>query len=170
MEVPRPTSRVEIVAAMRRIRYEFKAKGIKKKKVTLEVSVDGLKVTLRKKKKKQQQWMDENKIYLMHHPIYRIFYVSHDSHDLKIFSYIARDGSSNTFKCNVFKSSKKANKLVKNYWHNDLVTIMHRVSKSSDMNNLKVIEDDLKKKKVDRKIRKVLPKSYTQNFSFRRAA
>lgn len=30
--------------------YEFKAKGIKKKKVTLEVSVDGLKVTLRKKK------------------------------------------------------------------------------------------------------------------------
>lgn len=108
MEVPRPTSRVEIVAAMRRIRYEFKAKGIKKKKVTLEVSVDGLKVTLRKKKKKQQQWMDENKIYLMHHPIYRIFYVSHDSHDLKIFSYIARDGSSNTFKCNVFKSSKKS--------------------------------------------------------------
>nr|XP_012137975.1 PREDICTED: carboxyl-terminal PDZ ligand of neuronal nitric oxide synthase protein isoform X3 [Megachile rotundata] len=59
-------------------------------------------------KKKQQQWMDENKIYLMHHPIYRIFYVSHDSHDLKIFSYIARDGSSNTFKCNVFKSSKKS--------------------------------------------------------------
>ncbi|XP_076677376.1 carboxyl-terminal PDZ ligand of neuronal nitric oxide synthase protein isoform X3 [Andrena cerasifolii] len=108
MEVPRPTSRVEIVAAMRRIRYEFKAKGIKKKKVTLEVSVDGLKVTLRKKKKKQHQWMDENKIYLMHHPIYRIFYVSHDSHDLKIFSYIARDGSSNTFKCNVFKSSKKS--------------------------------------------------------------
>ncbi|XP_020281964.1 carboxyl-terminal PDZ ligand of neuronal nitric oxide synthase protein isoform X2 [Pseudomyrmex gracilis] len=78
MEVPRPTSRVEIVAAMRSIR------------------------------KKQQQWMDENKIYLMHHPIYRIFYVSHDSHDLKIFSYIARDGSSNTFKCNVFKSSKKS--------------------------------------------------------------
>lgn len=108
MEVPRPTSRVEIVAAMRKIRYEFKAKGVKKKKVTLEVSVDGLKVTLRKKKKRQQQWMDENKIYLMHHPIYRIFYVSHDSHDLKIFSYIARDGSSNTFKCNVFKSSKKS--------------------------------------------------------------
>ncbi|XP_048515821.1 carboxyl-terminal PDZ ligand of neuronal nitric oxide synthase protein isoform X2 [Athalia rosae] len=106
LEVPRPTSRVEIVAAMRRIRYEFKAKGIKKKKVTLEVSVDGLKVTLRKKKK--QHWMDENKIFLMHHPIYRIFYVSHDSHDLKIFSYIARDGNSNSFKCNVFKSSKKS--------------------------------------------------------------
>lgn len=37
----------------------------------------------------------------------RIFYVSHDSQDLKIFSYIARDGTSNTFKCNVFKSKKK---------------------------------------------------------------
>ncbi|XP_033223177.1 carboxyl-terminal PDZ ligand of neuronal nitric oxide synthase protein-like isoform X4 [Belonocnema kinseyi] len=107
MEVPRPTSRLEIMAAMRRIRYEFKAKGIKKKKVTLEVSVDGVKVTLRKKKKKQH-WMDENKMYLMHHPIYRIFYVSHDSQDLKIFSYIARDGSGNSFKCNVFKSSKKS--------------------------------------------------------------
>lgn len=34
------------------LQYEFKAKGIKKKKVTLEVSVDGLKVTLRKKKVK----------------------------------------------------------------------------------------------------------------------
>ncbi|EEB10141.1 C-terminal pdz ligand of neuronal nitric oxide synthase protein, putative [Pediculus humanus corporis] len=36
---------------MRRIRYEFKAKGIKKKKVTVEVSVDGVRVTLKKKKK-----------------------------------------------------------------------------------------------------------------------
>lgn len=87
-----------------RFQYEFKAKGIKKKKVTLEVSVDGVKVTLRKKKvilanssaeeaplidrlfsigleptlmrslfpaQKKQHWMDENKMYLMHHPIYR---------------------------------------------------------------------------------------------------
>ncbi|XP_051906624.1 carboxyl-terminal PDZ ligand of neuronal nitric oxide synthase protein isoform X3 [Hippocampus zosterae] len=45
---------------------------------------------------------------IMHDPIYRIFYVSHDSQDLKIFSYIARDGSSNSFRCNVFKSKKKA--------------------------------------------------------------
>ena len=37
----------------------------------------------------------------------RIFYVSHDSQDLKIWSYIARDGPSNVFKCNVFKSYKK---------------------------------------------------------------
>ncbi|KAJ3649775.1 hypothetical protein Zmor_021498 [Zophobas morio] len=57
LDVPRPTSRVEIVAAMRRIRYEFKAKGIKKKKVTLEVSVDGVKVTLRKKKKVTEREM-----------------------------------------------------------------------------------------------------------------
>ena len=31
--------------------YEFKAKGVKKKKVLLEVSVDGVRVSLRKKKK-----------------------------------------------------------------------------------------------------------------------
>ncbi|KAK6629027.1 Carboxyl-terminal PDZ ligand of neuronal nitric oxide synthase protein [Polyplax serrata] len=106
LDVPRPTSRLEIVAAMRRIRYEFKAKGIKKKKVTVEISVEGVRVNLRKKKKKDQ-WMEENKFLVMHHPIYRIFYVSHDSQDLKIFSYIARDSASNVFKCNVFKSSKK---------------------------------------------------------------
>ncbi|KAL1456980.1 hypothetical protein WDU94_001660 [Cyamophila willieti] len=70
LDVPRPTSRVEIVAAMRRIRYEFKAKGIKKKKVTLEVSVEGVKVTLRKKKKKKE-WLDENNMIIMQHPIYR---------------------------------------------------------------------------------------------------
>ncbi|CAG9764673.1 unnamed protein product [Ceutorhynchus assimilis] len=106
LDVPRPTSRVEIVAAMRRIRYEFKAKGIKKKKVTIEVSVDGVKVTLRKKKKKRH-WNDD-KSNILHHPIYRIFYVSHDSQDLKIFSYIARDGASNMFKCAVFKAHKKS--------------------------------------------------------------
>lgn len=37
----------------------------------------------------------------------RIFYVSHDAQDLKIFSYIARDGQSNIFRCNVFKSKRK---------------------------------------------------------------
>ncbi|XP_050312335.1 carboxyl-terminal PDZ ligand of neuronal nitric oxide synthase protein isoform X2 [Anthonomus grandis grandis] len=106
LDVPRPTSRVEIVSAMRRIRYEFKAKGIKKKKVTIEVSVEGVKVTLRKKKKKRH-WNDDKSV-LLNHPIYRIFYVSHDSQDLKIFSYIARDGSSNVFKCAVFKAHKKS--------------------------------------------------------------
>lgn len=109
LDVPRPTSRVEIVAAMRRIRYEFKAKGIKKKKVTIEVSIDGVKVMLRKKKKRRH-WNDEKSL-LLHHPVYRIFYVSHDSQDLKIFSYIARDGASNVFKCAVFKANKKSQAL-----------------------------------------------------------
>uniref|UniRef100_A0A8D0EK31 Carboxyl-terminal PDZ ligand of neuronal nitric oxide synthase protein n=1 Tax=Strix occidentalis caurina TaxID=311401 RepID=A0A8D0EK31_STROC len=112
LDVPRPNSRVEIVAAMRRIRYEFKAKNIKKKKVSIIVSVDGVKVILRKKQKVrllQKEWTwDESKMVVMHDPVYRIFYVSHDSQDLKIFSYIARDGANNSFRCNVFKSKKKS--------------------------------------------------------------
>nr|XP_060613571.1 carboxyl-terminal PDZ ligand of neuronal nitric oxide synthase protein-like [Anolis sagrei ordinatus] len=107
LDVPRPNSRVEIVAAMRRIRYEFKAKNIKKKKVNLVVSVDGVKVILRKKQKRKEWTWDEGKMLVMHDPVYRIFYVSHDSQDLKIFSYIARDGTNNSFRCNVFKSKKK---------------------------------------------------------------
>ncbi|XP_048006644.1 carboxyl-terminal PDZ ligand of neuronal nitric oxide synthase protein isoform X2 [Leguminivora glycinivorella] len=120
MDVPRPSSRVEIVAAMRRVRYEFKAKGVKKRKVTIEVSTDGVKVSTRKKPKPKKKGSKlfsrgsrssdasiEN-IDIMHHPIYRIFYVSHDSSDLKIFSYIARDGATNLFKCNVFKSNRKS--------------------------------------------------------------
>ncbi|XP_041048728.1 carboxyl-terminal PDZ ligand of neuronal nitric oxide synthase protein isoform X1 [Carcharodon carcharias] len=108
LDVQRPNSRVEIVAAMRRIRYEFKAKNIKKKKVSIVVSVDGVRVVLRKKQKRKEWTWDSNKMLVMHDPIYRIFYVSHDSQDLKIFSYIARDGISNTFRCNVFKSKKKS--------------------------------------------------------------
>ncbi|KAJ4926576.1 hypothetical protein JOQ06_008749 [Pogonophryne albipinna] len=107
LDVPRPNSRMEIVAAMRRIRYEFKAKNIKKKKVSIVVSVDGVKVLLRKKQKRKEWTWDESKMLIMQDPIYRIFYVSHDSQDLKIFSYIARDGSNNSFRCNVFKSKKK---------------------------------------------------------------
>nr|XP_033817335.1 carboxyl-terminal PDZ ligand of neuronal nitric oxide synthase protein-like isoform X2 [Geotrypetes seraphini] len=108
LDVARPNSRVEIVAAMRKIRYEFKAKNIKKKKVALFISVDGVKVILKKKKKKKEWSWDESKMLVMQDPIYRIFYVSHDSQDLKIFSYIARDGTSNIFRCNVFKSKKKS--------------------------------------------------------------
>ncbi|CAL8269380.1 unnamed protein product, partial [Gadus morhua 'NCC'] len=107
LDVTRPNNRVEIVAAMRRIRYEFKVKNIKKKKVNIIVSVEGVKVNLRKKKKKKEWTWDESKMMVMQDPIYRIFYVSHDSQDLKIFSYIARDGQSNVFRCNVFKSKKK---------------------------------------------------------------
>ncbi|OUC42857.1 phosphotyrosine interaction domain protein [Trichinella nativa] len=99
MEMFRPATRIEIVAAMRRVRYEFKARGISKKKVDLIISIDGI-------KKHRGVW-DESECLVMFHPIYRVFYVSHDSQDLQIFSYIARDGSNNTFKCNVFKCSKK---------------------------------------------------------------
>ncbi|KAF2355226.1 PTB/PI domain [Trinorchestia longiramus] len=109
LDVPRPTSKIEIVAAMRRIRYEFKAKAIKKRKVTVEVSVDGVRVLVRKKKKQVVPAIgspEEARFLIMSHPIYRIFYVSHDSQDLKIFSYIARDASSNVFRCSVFKASK----------------------------------------------------------------
>ncbi|KAH0615611.1 hypothetical protein JD844_005065 [Phrynosoma platyrhinos] len=88
--------------------YEFKAKNIKKKKVNIVVSVDGVKVILRKKQKRKEWTWDEGKMVVMHDPVYRIFYVSHDSQDLKIFSYIARDGINNSFRCNVFKSKKKA--------------------------------------------------------------
>uniref|UniRef100_A0A914UUP4 PID domain-containing protein n=1 Tax=Plectus sambesii TaxID=2011161 RepID=A0A914UUP4_9BILA len=96
MEIPRPGTRIEIVAAMRRVRYEFKARGIKKRKVDITVSVDGVKVVLQRKKKNQKGAWDESKLLVMFHPVYRVFYVSHDSQDLQIFSYIARDGASNT--------------------------------------------------------------------------
>ncbi|XP_059353233.1 capon-like protein isoform X2 [Daphnia carinata] len=109
LDVPRPNNRMEIVAAMRRIRYEFKSKGMKKKKVTFEISVDGVKVSLFKRRPKKKDWpVDDSTLLLMQHPVYRIFYVSHDSQDLKIFSYIARDASSNFFRCNVFKTTKKS--------------------------------------------------------------
>nr|XP_019961564.1 PREDICTED: carboxyl-terminal PDZ ligand of neuronal nitric oxide synthase protein-like [Paralichthys olivaceus] len=107
LEVGRPGSRMEIVAAMRRIRYEFKLKNIKKKKVNIVVSTDSVKVILRKKKRKGCSW-DENTFLVTQDPIHRIFYVSHDAQDLKIFSYIARDGPSNIFRCNVFKSKRKS--------------------------------------------------------------
>lgn len=58
-----------------------------------------------KQKKHWQNALDD--VVLMAHPIYRIFYVSHDSNDLKIFSYIARDGGADTFKCCVFKTNNK---------------------------------------------------------------
>jgi len=98
--IPRPTSRVEIVAAMRRLRYEFKSKNIKKRKVVITISIDGVRVALKEGSK------NSSRLTLINHPIYRIFYVSHDSLDMKIFSYIARDA--NSFKCCVFKTNKKS--------------------------------------------------------------
>ncbi|XP_065074917.1 capon-like protein isoform X4 [Ochlerotatus camptorhynchus] len=107
--VPRPSSRTEIVQAMRRIRYECKTQNAKKKKVSFYISVDGVRVCMkRKRRKRKHQWNDPPEMEILSHPIYRIFYVSHDSNDLKIFSYIARDGSSDVFKCCVFKTNKKS--------------------------------------------------------------
>ncbi|KAG5285983.1 hypothetical protein AALO_G00009690 [Alosa alosa] len=109
LDVVRPNNRMDILAAMRRIRYEFKVKNIKKKKVSLMVAVDGVKVMFQTKKKmKDRTWDDSHHITLIQDPIYRIFYVSHDSQDLKIFSYIARDGQSKVFRCNVFKCKRKS--------------------------------------------------------------
>ncbi|MEQ2188591.1 Carboxyl-terminal PDZ ligand of neuronal nitric oxide synthase protein, partial [Goodea atripinnis] len=88
-------------------KYEFKLKNIKKKKVNILVSTDCVKVILRKKKKRKGWSWDESSMLVTQDPIYRIFYVSHDAQDLKIFSYIARDGQSNVFRCNVFKSKRK---------------------------------------------------------------
>ena len=68
MDIPRPTSRVEIVAAMRRVRFEFKSKGIKKRAIKLQVSVDGVVSMLRKKGDKMA---GQSQIVLKEHPIYR---------------------------------------------------------------------------------------------------
>lgn len=108
--VNRPNSRTEIVQAMRKIRYECKVQNDKKKKIAFHISVDGVRVCLKRKKRKKKQhpWGDNPEYEILSHPIYRIFYVSHDSNDLKIFSYIARDGSSDVFKCCVFKTNKKS--------------------------------------------------------------
>ncbi|KAF7261723.1 hypothetical protein EG68_00977 [Paragonimus skrjabini miyazakii] len=168
MDIPRPQNRLEIVSSMRRIRYEFKEKGIKKQKVLIKVSADGVFVYARKKPKFLFRWpgsrgsstsgqipgtraysdvippedssangssgmVAESEMLctsgsgilglglsdasmlgcihqsnlMLYHPIYRIFYVSHDSQDLNIFSYIARDSRTSVFRCNVFKAYKK---------------------------------------------------------------
>ncbi|XP_065198423.1 dystrophin-like protein 1 [Sycon ciliatum] len=120
LEVSKPSSRVEIVSCMRRIRYEFRAKSMKKTKATINVSVSGVKVTkyVKKKRKRQRKRTPEDLVanpqVILESPIYRIFYVSHDSLDKKIFSFIARveaAGNRKTFVCAVFKAYKKSHAL-----------------------------------------------------------
>ncbi|CAF4814463.1 unnamed protein product [Rotaria socialis] len=105
LEVPKPTSRGEIVADMRHIRYEFKTRAIKKRPAYLLISIDGIQVCL-KKKNKRSPYFDDDRTILTQYPINRVFYVSHDSQDLKIFSFIGRDNTTNAFRCNVFKAYK----------------------------------------------------------------
>ena len=109
LEIARPTSKVDIITAMRRIRYEYKVKGVKKQRCVIDISTQGVKVTKRRRRSRKQ--LPEEDLLMMQHAIYRIFYVSHDSQDLKIFSYITRESPDNSFRCNVFKAYKKRNAL-----------------------------------------------------------
>jgi len=156
LEVPKPTSRVEIVAAMRRVRIHFKAQNIPKRNIFVEVSTEGILVwerhdkvdqKLNLKRQRLLHWMrktaskdlkaaqepcdtaDWNSESLKREetynhselesrrmtqsPINRVFYVSHDSQDLKTFSYIAQENEVDAFspeakfRCHVFKSQKQ---------------------------------------------------------------
>ncbi|XP_031553073.1 carboxyl-terminal PDZ ligand of neuronal nitric oxide synthase protein-like isoform X2 [Actinia tenebrosa] len=107
-EISKPSSRAEIVASMRRIRYDYKLQGIKKQIAIIEIGLDGLKVIRQKpkgnifQKKKMREFVE---VELSNYPIHKIFYVSHDSQDLQIFSYIAKEDEH--FKCSVFKATNK---------------------------------------------------------------
>ncbi|KAJ7334425.1 Carboxyl-terminal PDZ ligand of neuronal nitric oxide synthase protein [Desmophyllum pertusum] len=110
-EIHKPSSRAEIVTSMRRIRYEHKVYGSKKERTELSVAVSGIKVV--RKADVKRNWITHHKkkqdfveTEVMHYPINRIFYVSHDSQDLQIFSFISKDDD--IFKCSVFKASNKA--------------------------------------------------------------
>ncbi|KAK3735233.1 hypothetical protein QZH41_008426 [Actinostola sp. cb2023] len=108
-EIPKPSSRAEIVASMRRIRYDNKIHGIKKQVATIVVGIEGLKVIRQKpkgnifQKRKMKEFVE---VELSSYPIHKIFYVSHDSQDLQIFSYIAKEDDQ--FKCSVFKAVSKS--------------------------------------------------------------
>ncbi|CAH8659873.1 unnamed protein product [Heterobilharzia americana] len=182
--------------------YEFKEKGIKKQKVLIKVSADGVFVYLRKKPKFGIRWpvsrtfistsqvpgtrvfseilttdttsvkdsnggtgdydamsatgsgllglglRDTSMLDCMHqsnlllyHPIYRIFYVSHDSQDLKIFSYIARDSRTSVFRCNVFKAYKKlqAMRIVRTV--GQAFDVCHRIALQKQEQQLETTED-----------------------------
>lgn len=121
-KIPRPNSRMEIVHAMRRIRSDCRLRKDKKRKTIMTVSDEGLKIALPNiggggGGGKQSIFntttlsstttnSNNNNLIITHHPIHRIFYVSHDSLDLHIFSYIAREGS--IFRCFVFKAAKQS--------------------------------------------------------------
>lgn len=51
-EIHKPSSRAEIVTAMRRIRYEYKVYGAKKERTELSIAVSGIKVVRREEGKR----------------------------------------------------------------------------------------------------------------------
>jgi len=152
-DIQRPKDRIGIVAAMREIRFEFKNKNVKKQQVTIGVGVDGIRVSFPKNNSKlpmnatnknnslkttnlsehldagtntninNNKPLNNTDITLMHDQINRIFYVSHDSQDLQVWSYIAQDANSSSFKCCVFKSFKKS----------DAVRIVHTIGQAFDI-------------------------------------
>lgn len=103
---------------MRRTRQEFRERRVKKMRVFLIISIQGVKVVRRPKRRRnyfrtqtQYDVWDEEEEVLAENPIYKIFYVSHDSRDKKIYSYIYRDPVDDSFKCSVFKGRKKRHSL-----------------------------------------------------------
>ncbi|KAF6033565.1 hypothetical protein EB796_008128 [Bugula neritina] len=130
MSLMRPSTRNQILGAMRRVRFEYKARNTKKKKVVMYIGVGGVKVYLNKSLKKMGSRSTRPlDLMLMEEHISNIFFVSHDSQDNLIFSYISRKNQSllsgpsssaamtnaasqqsepTTFHCHVFKAYKKA--------------------------------------------------------------
>eukprot|EP00731_Ephydatia_muelleri_P024904 Em0016g1175a len=49
LEITKPSGKMDIITAMRKIRYEFKSKGIKKVRAQLDISTSGVKVSKRKR-------------------------------------------------------------------------------------------------------------------------
>ena len=118
LEISKPNNKADIILAMRRTRQEFRDRRVKKIRVLLIISIEGVKVVRRPKRRRhyfrsatQYEMWDEEDDVLASNPIYKIFYVSHDSRDKKIYSYIYRDPVDDAFKCSVFKGRKKRHSL-----------------------------------------------------------